>query len=82
MKKARVIHRHHQTYPSPEHPEQELIYSVYAGEHELLGKMNLYSTKTVSKGFLKSLLFFVLRNEDRAIDLESIKEQKNDKEAV
>jgi hypothetical protein len=69
-------------YPSPEHPEQEYKLAMYRGEHELIGKANLYSRKTVSKGFLKALLFFVLKNEDRAIDLDNIKEQKNDKEAV
>lgn len=70
MKKSRVIHRHHVIYGSPEHPEQEWLTYIYAGEHELLGKMNLYSRKTVSHGFLDSLGFFILRTRHRAIDLE------------
>ena len=71
--KNRIIHRHHTVYPTPEHPEQELIHFVYAGEHELLGKANLYSRKTVSEGFLDSLGFFILRNRRRAVDLENIR---------
>ena len=69
MKKPRAVHGHHVIYPSKEHPEQELVYYVYAGEHELLGKANLYSRKTISRGFLESLRFFILRNESRAVDL-------------
>lgn len=69
MKKPRAIHGHHTVYPSPEHPEQELIHCVYAGEHEILGKAALYSRKTISQGFLDSLEFFVLKNRRRAVDL-------------
>jgi hypothetical protein len=76
MKKPRVIQGHHAIYSSPEHPEQEWVNQVYSGEHELLGKMALYSRKTVSRGFLKCLLFFVLRNEDRATDLGRIRKEK------
>jgi hypothetical protein len=76
MKKPRIIHRHHTIYPSPERPDQELIHYVYAGEHELLGKANLYSRRTVSHGFLDSLGFFILRNRRRAVDLENIIKEK------
>jgi hypothetical protein len=74
MKKARSIHGHHEIYPSPEHPEQEWVHYVYAGEHELLGKANLYSRKTVSQGFLDGLEFFILKNRRRAVDLAGVKQ--------
>jgi len=72
MKGPRAIQSHHQIYGSIEHPDQELVYKIFKGEHDLLTKMNWRSKKTVSKGFLKCLLFFILRNEDRAINLENI----------
>ncbi len=74
--KNRAVNRHHLIYPSPEHPSQEWVEQIFKGEHEIATKMQFYSQKTVSKGFLKWLLFFVLRNEDRAINLENIKEEK------
>jgi hypothetical protein len=72
MKKKRVIQRHHLVYPSPDRPEQEWTMPIFKGEHEISTKMQLYTRRSVSKGFLKWLLFFVLRNEDRAIDLDNI----------
>ena len=69
MKKARVVQRHHMVYPSPEHPEQELVVPIYKGEHEIATKMSMYLRKSTSKGFCKWLKFWLLINEDRAIDL-------------
>ncbi len=82
MKKARVIQGHHILYNSPDHPGQEWKVPIYRGEHQISTLMQLYTRKSVSKGFLKWLAFFIIRNEDRAIDLENTKEQNNDKEAV
>jgi len=65
----RAIQNHHLIYASPEHPEQEEKVTIFKGEHELATKMKLYSKKTLSKGFLKWLRFFIILNEDRAIDL-------------
>ena len=76
MKKSRIIQRHHAIYSSPEHPEQEWMLPIFKGEHECASKINLYTRKSVSRGFLKWLLFFVLRNEDRAIDLENIEKEE------
>ena len=75
MKKSRIIQRHHAIYSSPEHPEQEWMLPLFKGEHECASKINLYTRKSVSRGFLKWLLFFVLRNEDRAIDLENVRKE-------
>jgi len=76
MKKPRIIQHHHAIYSSPEHPEQEWKLPIFMGEHELLGKMNLYSRKTLSRGFIQCLRYFIIRNEDRAIDLENITKEK------
>ena len=70
MKKKRVIQRHHQIYASVDHPEQERIVRVFKGEHEILSKMQRYTRKRVSRGFLSSLALFIVLNYDRAEDLE------------
>jgi hypothetical protein len=69
MKKERAINHHHLVYPSPEHPEQEWVLPIFKGEHEIATKMQLYSRKTVSLGFLQWLNYFNLRNWWRAVDL-------------
>jgi hypothetical protein len=70
MKKPRVINKHHSIYGSREHPSQEWITFLYKGEHNLLSRMIWGSRNSVSKGFITNLKYFILRNEDRAIDLE------------
>lgn len=69
MAKPRVTQKHHIIYPSPEHPEQECVVRIYKGEHEIASKMQLYTRKSVSAGFVKWLKFWLAVNEDRAIDL-------------
>lgn len=76
MKKPRRIANHHWVYPSPDHPEQEHKEPIFFGEHECATKMTAYSRKTVSRGFLRWLRFFVLLNEDRAIDLAGVKKEE------
>lgn len=75
MKKPRVIQHHHAIYPSPEHPTQEWTIPLFLGEHELASKITWYTRKSVSRGFITWLRFFILRNEDRAVNLEKIKEE-------
>jgi hypothetical protein len=72
MKKKRVIQGHHLVYPSPDHPEQEWKVPIFKGEHEISSKMQLYTRKSVSRGFITWLKYFIVRNEDRAIDLNNI----------
>jgi hypothetical protein len=62
--KPRVMQNHHISY------DPEIVVRIYKGEHELLTKLNLYSKKTLSKGFIKSLKVWIALNEDRAKDLE------------
>lgn len=64
MPKPRVTQRHHVSY------NPEWIVRIYKGEHELIGKMHLYSRKTVSKGFLTCLKVFIAKSENRALELE------------
>jgi hypothetical protein len=76
MKKPRVIQNHHHIYSAPDHGQAEWVSRIYKGEHECISKYRLYSRKTVSRGLLKDMLFFALMNWDRAIDLDSIKEER------
>ena len=70
MKKKRAIHPHHAIYGTPEHPEQEKVLHVYAGEHQILTKIQWYTRKSVSRGFLAALALFIVLNSDRAEDIE------------
>lgn len=67
--KKRIVNRHHIIYPSADHPEQELVVNVWNGEHEIATKMQLYTRKSVSKGFIKWLDFYLAINRDRAKEL-------------
>ena len=62
--KGRAIQKHHISYENP-----EWTVPIYKGEHELLTKMNLYSKKTVSQGFIVAMLQFIMDNFSRAISL-------------
>jgi hypothetical protein len=62
-KYGRTIQEHHITYS----PEKTV--KVFKGEHELITKMNRYSKRTVSKGFLRCLRLFIKENRDRAVKL-------------
>lgn len=72
MKKKRVVQGHHLCYPAPDHPEQEWVEKIYKSEHLLATRMNWYCKKAVSRGFLRWLRFFILKHEDRAIDLDAL----------
>ena len=67
--KKRIVNKHHIVYPSPDHPEQEKVVKVFKGEHEILTKINLYTRKEVSVGFLSALSIFVALNSDRAVEI-------------
>jgi len=62
--KPREVQRHHRSY------DPEIIEKVFKGEHDIIRRMKFVSRKTVSWGFLRSLLDFVTQNMDRAIELE------------
>lgn len=62
--KGRAVQYHHLSYENP-----EWAVPIYKGEHELATKMNLYSRKTLSKGFIVTMLDFIGKNFDRAIKL-------------
>lgn len=76
MNKPRVLQFHHLVYPSRDHPEQEWTEKIYKSEHLLATRMNWYCKKSVSRGFIRWLRFFILKNEDRAIDLNSLGEKE------
>ena len=65
----RIVQEHHCIYPSPDHPEQELTVRIFKGEHLVATRIQWYCRKSLSKGFIKYLKFFIACNEDRAEDL-------------
>lgn len=65
----RVINKHHLIYLNDKHPEQEWIEVLFKGEHKCVSQLSWYTRKTISKGLIRSLKYFILRNEDRAIEL-------------
>ncbi|MCK9599108.1 MAG: hypothetical protein M0R06_08715 [Sphaerochaeta sp.] len=70
MAKPRVVQRHHLVYPGVDHPEQEAVVPIFKAEHMIATHMQLYLRKSTSKGFCKWLKYWLVLNEDRAIDLE------------
>lgn len=69
MSKKRIVNKHHIVYPSEKHPEQEWIEKLYKGEHKVVSNLVWYTRKTISTGLIKALKFFILRNEDRAVEI-------------
>lgn len=66
----KVLQKHHLIYPSPDHPEQEVTVMVTKGEHKIATLMNWYCKKTLSRGFIKWLKFYLVLNEERGKELE------------
>jgi len=62
--KPRVTQRHHISY------DPEITATIYKGEHEILSKMNMYTKKNLSRGFIRCLKTFIALHEDRATELE------------
>ena len=73
--KKRKVNRHHIIYSDEKHLEQEWVETIFAGEHKVITLMSWYSKKSVSKGFIRALEFFILKNKHKAIELE--KEEKS-----
>lgn len=79
MAKRRIIQNHHIVYAHPDHPSQkEVKVATFKGEHFIIGKINLFTRKNLSAGFLKCLKVFIALNEDRAIDLGALSEAEID----
>ena len=58
----RVIQKHHISY------DPEITVRIFKGEHWCI--TNLHRRKWISKGFIKSLLTWIVLNQDKAIDLD------------
>ena len=63
--RKRIIQEHHISY------DPEVAVNVYKGEHMILTKIQWFSKKNVSRGFITALKTFVAENEHRAEDLSS-----------
>jgi len=59
----RIIQRHHISY------DPEVIVPITKGEHAILTKIQWYTKKFVSKGFLTALEVFLALNRNRGEDL-------------
>jgi hypothetical protein len=70
-----VIQKHHIIYENIEHHQKEVVVPIFKGEHWI--STNLNRRKNISKGFIKYIKVWIVLNEEKAIDLESIPEQLN-----
>ncbi len=59
----RIIQQHHISY------DPDVSVYIYKGEHLILTKIQWFSKKTVSRGFITALKVFIAENEHRAKDL-------------
>jgi len=67
----RVAQNHHIQYAHPEHKSmKEITVRVYKGEHLILSKIQMFTKKTVSKGFIRALKVFIAQHEDIAEEVE------------
>ena len=69
MSKKRIVNRHHIIYPSEKHPEQEWVEVLGKGEHKCVSQLSWYTRKNISMGLIRTLKFFILRNEARAKEI-------------
>jgi len=61
---TRAMQVHHISY------NPEVTVTVYQGEHECLTKIDRYSRRTLSLGFIRALKAWIVLNEHRAEELE------------
>jgi|GEM_PF-2802708 len=62
-----VIQKHHLIYENKEHKQEEVTELLFKGEHYVITQ--LQRRKKISKGFIKSLEFWLLLNKDNAINI-------------
>ena len=62
-----VIQEHHIIYPSEKPKQAEVTVKVYKCEHWAITQ--LQRRKNISKGFIKALKFWILLNEENAVEL-------------
>lgn len=64
----KIIQNHHIIYENKEHKQKEETVKMFKGEHWAITQ--LQRRKNISKGFIKALKFWILMNEEKAVDLE------------
>jgi hypothetical protein len=62
-----IIQKHHIIYKNDEHKQKDLTVDLYKGEHWCITQ--LQRRKYITKGFIKALKFWILINEDNAIEV-------------
>ena len=66
-KKKKILQNHHLIYENEKHKQDDVIETIYKGEHWILTLMQ--RRKNWSKGFIKSVKLLLLLNEDKAKEL-------------
>lgn len=59
----KIIQEHHLSY------NPEVTVKITKGEHNVMTKINWYTKRFVSKGFIKALKHWIALNEDRAEEI-------------
>ena len=73
---AKVIQNHHIQYLHPSHASmKDIVVPVFKGEHLILNKIQMFTKKEVSQGFLQALKVFIAQNEYQAIDLDTLRKE-------
>lgn len=73
---AKVIQEHHIQYAHPDHKSmKDIVVPVFKGEHLILNKIQMFTKKEVSQGFLQALKVFIAQNEYQAIDLDTLRKE-------
>jgi len=62
-----IVQKHHIIYENKEHKQKEEVVRIYKGEHWAITQ--LQRRVKISKGFIKSLKYWILMNEDKAVEL-------------
>lgn len=62
-----IKQNHHIVYRNENHKQADVIVTVYKGEHWAITQ--LQRRKNISKGFIKALKYWLLLNEEKAVDL-------------
>lgn len=66
---TRIVQEHHIKYKERDGYDETVF--IYKGEHQILTLINLYTRKTVSKGFVTALSKWLKENRKRAKPVKS-----------
>ena len=73
FKRRHIVQRHHLSY------DPEVVFRMWSEEHYYISLLDRFKPP-FSLGFIKSLRYFLLRNDHRAVDLDKRFRKKNRKD--